>query len=396
MGTYDFDTVWDRRGTDCIKWDQAKERGHKPDELPLWVADMDFQSPPEVIEALHKRVDHGIFGYTDPGESYTYALIAWFGYHYEWIPDKSWCIDVPGVVYGLAQAIKAFTNPGDAVIIQRPVYYPFTSVIETNNRAVANSPLVYDPKTSTYSIDFDDFERTIEKYDAKLFLLCNPHNPGCRAWTKDELRRLGDICVRHNVVVVSDEIHADFVWKPYKHASFASLSEEFANISVTCTSASKSFNLAGLQVATAIIPNEELRAKFSVASEASGYSQANIMGLVAAEAAYTKGQLWLDEVKEYIQGNLEVVKSYLEQTPALKLVEFQATYLPWIDCMGLGLTNEELTKLITHDAKLWLDMGNIFGREGEGFIRLNIATPRSIVEDAMQRLTNAVKGLESE
>ena len=393
LPAYDFDKAIDRRGTGSLKFDHAVARGKSPDLLSLWVADMDFAVPREVSAALVQRAEHGIFGYTDPDDAYFAAVQGWLQDHHGWHTQRSWFVVTPGVVFALAMAVKAYSEPGDAVLIQQPVYYPFTSVIEDNGRRVVNAPLVYDD--GRYEIDWAAFEHAITRNNVKLFLLCNPHNPGGRVWTANELRRLGDICVAHGVVVVSDEIHQDFARPGHRHVVFADLDERFAQSSVTCTSAGKTFNLAGLQVSNIVIPHEGLRAQFKAAVDAAGYSQPNTMGLVATQAAYTYGAPWLVALKEYLEGNWQALKTRLEaEAPELRLVESGSTYLAWIDCRALGLDDEELRCLVEDEAGLWLDLGAIFGPEGSGFIRINIATQRAYLMEAVARLTAAVRARE--
>lgn len=388
---YDFDEVVDRRGTGSLKFDHAVARGKSPDLLSLWVADMDFRVPCEVSAALAQRAEHGIFGYTDPDDAYFAAVQGWLLDCHGWQTCRDWFVVTPGVVFALAMAVKAYTKPGDGVLIQQPVYYPFTSVVEDNGRKVVNAPLTY--ANGCYEIDFAAFERAITAHDVKLFLLCNPHNPGGRVWTAHELSRLGEICVAHGVVVVSDEIHQDFARPGHRHAVFAGLDERFARQSVTCTSAGKTFNLAGLQVSNIVIPNEGLRAQFKAAVDAAGYSQPNAMGLVATQAAYVHGKPWLAALKEYLEGNWRALGMWLEaEAPELRLVESGSTYLAWIDCRALGLDDKELQRLVENEAGLWLDMGAIFGPEGSGFIRINIATQRAYLMEAVARLTAAVQG----
>lgn len=385
----DFDVVIDRTNTNCLKYDFAVKRGKPKDVLPLWVADMDFPTSSYVQDALIAQAVHGIYGYSDSLESYFEAVRCWFLEHYHWEVKEQWLVKTPGVVYALAQAIQAFTEEGDAVLIQRPVYYPFTEVVEDNNRRLVNNPL-YLGEDGRYHIDFADFEHKIESEHVKLFLLCNPHNPVGRAWSREELERMGDICLRHGVLVVSDEIHADYVLHG-THQVFANIKEAFANISVTCTSPSKTFNIPGLQVSNIFIPNEVLRKKFEKRMAAGGYSQVNAAGIVACEAAYRYGSEWHLAVRSYICDNVAYVKEFLaEHLPELTLIEPEATYLLWIDFRSLGLNTAELEKLIVEDAGLWLDGGAIFGEEGVGFERINAACPRVTLTKALEKLEHAI------
>ena len=387
--TYDFDAPVERRGTDSLKFDRAEARGRSSELLSLWVADMDFPTAPEVVQAIRERASHGIFGYTEPGPAYLEALDGWCSRRYGWHVPAEQVTVTPGVVFALAAAVRAFTEPGEAVLIQQPVYYPFTGVVEANGRRVANAPLAFDG--TAYSIDFEAFERTARESGAKLFLLCNPHNPVGRAWTAAELTRLAEICAERGIVVVSDEIHMDFARPGVTHTSLATLGPELACHSAICTSASKTFNLAGLQTANVVIADEELRRSFRAAIERSGYSQPNTLGLVATQAAYEHGQPWLDELKGYLEGNWELLAGTLaERAGELRLVHAESTYLAWVDCRALGLGPRELERFVEDEAGLWLDCGHIFGREGEGFIRINIATQRAYLARALDQLADAV------
>lgn len=391
MGKYNFDEEIDRRNTNCLKYDFAVERGKQEGILPLWVADMDFRTAPEIIDALVKEAQHGIFGYSEVKEDYFEALHQWFLTHFNWKIRKEWLVKTPGVVFTIAAAIRAFTEEGDGVLLCQPVYYPFMECILDNGRKLVNSQLVYED--GKYSIDFEDFEKKIIENHVKLFLLCSPHNPVGRVWSREELTRVGDICLKHQVVVLSDEIHCDFTYEGYTHTPFASISEEFAGNSVVCTAPSKTFNLAGLQVSNIFIPDEKKRKLFIKAVDAAGYSQLNVMGLVAAKAAYTYGEEWLCELKEYLKGNLAFVREFLrENLPQIKLVEPQGTYLIWLDCSGLSLTLGELEELVSKKANLWLDGGFIFGKETEQFQRINIACTRKTLRQALCQLKAAIDG----
>ena len=389
---YNFDEVIDRKNTNSVKHDFHGRNGMPDDAIPLWVADMDFRTPAPVIEALVKSGEHGIFGYSETREDYFLVLQKWFMDNYDWEIQPSWLVKTPGVVFAIAMAVRTLTDKGDAVMIQRPVYYPFSNVIIDNERTLVNNPLIYNE--GTYSIDFEDFETKIIANDVKLFILCNPHNPVGRVWTKEELIRLGDICLKHGVTVVADEIHADFIYNGYRHQVFANIKPEFADITITCTAPSKTFNLAGLQVSNIIISNRELKKAIKNEINNIGHGQINTMGIVACKAAYEHGYEWLQQLKAYLAGNLSFVRNFLaERLPQVKLVEPQGTYLIWLDFKKLGLTEAELEKLIVSDAKLWLDGGTMFGEEGKGFQRINIACPRVILEKAFLQLEAAVNRL---
>ncbi len=386
---YNFDECINRYNTNSIKYDFAKEKGKPTDTLPLWLADMDFQPPLEVREVLVGVSKHGIYGYSEQKESYFLALQSWYKKRLGWQVEPSWLIKTPGVVYAIAGAIRAFTSEGDAVMIQEPVYYPFRKTILANHRKLINNELVY--KDDKYTIDFEDFEAQILKHKVKLFILCNPHNPVGRVWTEEELIQLGDLCVKHHVYIVSDEIHSDFIYEGYQHRVLANLKPEYAQFTITCTSPSKTFNLAGLQVSNIFIQDQVLRKRFKEELQKNAYSQLNIMALKACEAAYTYGEEWLEELKEYLTGNLAFVRRFLEERLSmLQLVEPEGTYLVWIDCRKLGLSPKDRQHLIVNKAKLWLDEGKLFGKSGEDFERINIACPRSTLERALIQLEKAI------
>ncbi|MCL2215271.1 MAG: pyridoxal phosphate-dependent aminotransferase [Treponema sp.] len=381
---YDFDTVIDRKNTSSIKYDPAS-RGKPEDVLPLWVADMDFAAPSCVKDALISRAQHGIFGYSEPCGAYFPAVQEWFKNRFEWSTEKEWILITPGVVNALYLAVRAFTKPGDGIVVQQPVYYPFNSAVQKTGRALLVNELIY--SEGHYRIDFEDFENKIKV--AKLFILCNPHNPVGRVWTNDELIRMGEICLRYGITVIADEIHQDIIFPPYKHHVFAALDKRFSDFTVTCTSPSKTFNLAGLQHANIFIPSEQLRALFKQEYENCGLSQPGIMGLVSCEAAYTGGAQWLDALINYLAGNMSLINEFLHNyIPKIKLVKPEGTYLAWLDFSELGLSDNELNNAITHKAKLWLNNGPTFGRGGNGFQRLNAACPRSLLQNALERLRN--------
>ncbi len=389
---YDFDTVVERRGTDSLKYDASRAREKGEELLPMWVADMDFRTAPEILARLHQVVEHGIFGYSDGGEAYFEAVRGWYGSRFAWTVKKEWLIKTPGVVYALAASVRAFTEEGDAVLLQQPVYYPFGQVIRENGRRVINNPLKL--ADGHYEIDFEDFEEKIIRERVKLFLLCNPHNPVGRVFSEQELRKMGEICKKHGVLVVSDEIHSDFVYPGREHRVFASLSPAYEAMSVTCTAPSKTFNLAGLQVSNIFIPDEGMRGRFLHEMRKTGYSQVNRMGLAACQAAYEQGGPWLAALKEYLADNVAYVREFLQENlPEITLIEPEGTYLLWLDFRKLGLTEEEREELLFERAGLWLDSGVMFGDEGEGFERINIACPRKTLEQAMSRLAAAVGAL---
>lgn len=391
---YNFDEIIDRRNTDCLKYDFAVERGKPADVLPLWVADMDFRTAPGIIERAVADASLGIYGYTESKEDYFRAIADWYETYFDWKVERRWLVKTPGIVFAIGVAVQALTKPGEAVMIQQPVYYPFSEVIQDSDRKLVNSPLVL--QDGHYEIDFADFEQKIVDEKVKLFVLCSPHNPVGRVWKKEELQRIGNICLKYGVKVVSDEIHSDFVYEGVRHYVFAAVDKRFADISIICTAPSKTFNLAGLQVSNIFIPNPQIRQVFRKQMSAVGYSQVNMIGLHACKAAYETGREWLEELKQYLKGNLEYVRGYLQENlPQIKLIEPEGTYLIWLDCRGLGLTEEKLEHLIVQEAKLWLDSGAIFGVDGEGFERINIACPRAVLAEALKRLKAAVDALET-
>lgn len=398
MTTYNFDKIINRKGTNCLKYDFALERGKPSEVLPLWVADMDFQVSEEITKSLHAAVEHGIYGYTQPKDPYYNAIMNWMKKNHQWETKREWIVKTPGVVFALGAAVKAFTEPGDAVLIQNPVYYPFTNIIRDNDRKVIDNTLVYEEEPSAgipqYRIDYEDFERKIEQENIKLFILCNPHNPVGRVWTREELQKLGEICLKHHVIVVSDEIHNDFVYPGYEHTVFANVDARFAEFTVVCTAPSKTFNLAGLQISNIFIPNATLREAFRKEIDKTGYDEPNALGTVACEAAYRAGEEWLDQLREYLLGNLNFLRSYLqEKIPRIHLVEPEGTYLVWLDCRELGISGKELDQFIVEKAGLWLDGGAMFGPSGADFQRVNIACPRATLELALDKLKAAVDNL---
>ncbi|GLC80549.1 MalY/PatB family protein [Lacrimispora brassicae] len=390
--TFDFNEVIDRKNTNSIKYDFALRRGKPENLLPLWVADMDFRVCGKILEALHQRVDHGIFGYSEVQDEYFETVRGWMEKKHNWKVESRWMIKTPGVVFALAMAVQAFTEPGDGVMIQQPVYYPFSEVIEDNDRIIVDNTL-YLGDDGKYHMDFEDFERKAEQFHVKLFFLCNPHNPVGRVWTREELERLGEICIKQDIIVVSDEIHHDFIFQG-GHLVFADLSEELKKRTITCTSPSKTFNLAGLQISNIFIADQKLRRKFRRQVGAAGYSQLNSLGLTACQAAYRYGEEWHDQLMEYLRANISYVREFLkEKIPKIRLIEPEGTYLVWLDFKELGLREEEREDLIIKKAGLWLDSGAMFGPAGEGFERINIACPRSILKQAMENLEQAIKTL---
>ena len=388
MNKYNFDEVIDRKNTNSLKWDYAKRRGKPEDVIPLWVADMDFKAPKEVIDALIAKASHGIFGYSEPMDDYFDALANWVINHYYWNPEKRKFVLTYGVVGGICTLINVITNEGDGILINQPVYYPFMESIIENKRKLVTSNLVY--KDYKYEIDFIDLENKIKNENVKLYLLCNPHNPVGRVWKKEELQKISDICKKYHVFVLSDEIHADFIYKNYKFTSFESVDDlDYAAIA---TAPSKTFNLAGLHNANIYIKYDSIRRRFRHELNKEGYSQSNIMGIISCQAAYQYGSDYHKELLEYLENNLDFVRNYLNnKINKIKLIEPEGTYLIWLDCSGLGLSDKDLNNLILNKAKLWIDEGNIFGKSGENFIRINIATQKSLLNKALDNLYEALK-----
>ena len=378
---YDFDKIIVRRGTNSLKYDFVGEYGKPEGVLPMWVADMDFSAPPEVLEDIQKSVAHGVLGYTIPRSDYYSAVSEWFGSRFGYHATEEQTIKSSGLVFALVRAVCAFTAPGDAVIIQTPVYHLFYNIVLDNNRTLVTNPLIYD--NGKYSIDFDDFERKIIDLGVKLFILCSPHNPVGRVWTRLELDRLNNICVKHDVIVISDEIHCDFVWRGYTHTCFGLLNEN----AVIATAPTKTFNLAGLHVSNIFVKNENLRDKLKAEMNRCGNSGLTSPGIIACQSAYAKGSAWLEALKAYLEKNIRLTREFLSaQLPKIKVIEPEGTYLIWLDFSEYGLTQTELDRRITEGAKLWLNTGTMFGDDGKGFQRINVACPKTILIEALERL----------
>ena len=387
---YDFDTPIDRTHTWSIKHDFKKENGKADDILPLWVADMDFRSPDSVVEALKKAVDHGIFGYSRADESYFDAVAAWYQKRHHLTLQPEWMTCTPGIVFALSIAVRAFTQEGDAVLIQPPVYHPFSRAILRNKRTLVENPLVL--KDGHYEMDLEDLEQKVLDEHVKLMILCNPHNPVGRVWTREELTSLADICLRHHVYVISDEIHGDFVWQGHEQAPYASISEEACLHSMMCTAPSKTFNLAGMATSNLFIPDPEMRRKFRSELLDVGQENMNRLGLFACRAAYEGGGEWLDQLIGYLAGNLALVRDFCKnRVPQIQLVEPEGTYLAWLDCRELGMTDDELMAFFSDEAKVWLDPGTHSGEQGSGFMRFNLGSSRSVIAQALDQIEAAWK-----
>ena len=387
---YDFDTPIDRTHTWSIKHDFKKENGKADDILPLWVADMDFRSPDSVVEALKKAVDHGIFGYSRADESYFDAVAAWYQKRHHLTLQPEWMTCTPGIVFALSIAVRAFTQEGDAVLIQPPVYHPFSRAILRNKRTLVENPLVL--KDGHYGMDLEELEQKVLDEHVKLMILCNPHNPVGRVWTREELTALADICLRHHVYVISDEIHGDFVWQGHEQTPYASISEEACLHSMMCTAPSKTFNLAGMATSNLFIPDPEMRRKFRSELLDVGQENMNRLGLFACRAAYEGGGEWLDQLIGYLAGNLALVRDFCKnRVPQIQLVEPEGTYLAWLDCRELGMTDDELMAFFSDDAKVWLDPGTHSGEQGSGFMRFNLGSSRSVIAQALDQIEAAWK-----
>ena len=383
---YNFDEFVERKGTNCIKYDANERFFGKDDILPLWVADMDFKTPDFIMEAIRKRADHEILGYTYRPDSCTEAILNWLKNRHGWQIDKEWLHYSPGVVPALAFSVQVYTNPGDEVIVQPPVYFPFFSAVKNNNREMVENPLVL--KDGRYCFDLDDLEKKISP-KTRLLFLCNPQNPGGMSWTKEELKALGDICLKNNIIVVSDEIHSDLTFKGKKHIPFATLNDELAQNSVTLMAPSKTFNIAGLSTSYLIIPNKELFEKYDELMKASHVYQGNLFGNIAMEAAYSKGLDWLNQMMDYVEGNYEFMESFLKKNlPAVRPMKPDATYLVWLDFSELGLKDRDLNEKIL-ETGLGLNKGVMFGKQGRGFMRINIACPLTTLEEALKKLVSA-------
>lgn len=382
---YNFDEIIPRHGTNSVKWDSVADA----DVLPMWVADMDFRVAPAITQTLQQRVAHGIFGYACVPDAYYESVIRWFKRRHNLEIQKDWIIYTSGVVPAISAIIKALTQPGDRVLIQGPVYNCFYSSIRNNGCEVVSNSLV--AEGSTFRIDYEDLEEKASDERVKLMLLCNPHNPAGRVWTHEELTRIGDICLRHGVFVVADEIHCELVYPGYSYTPFASLSETIRQHSVTCLSPSKGFNIAGLQIANIVAPNAEVRKKIDKAININEVCDVNPFGILATIAAYNEGEEWLLQLLDYLKGNYETLAQFCQQyLPNFPITTLEGTYLVWMDCRSLGLSSEELEHRLVKEAKLWLNAGTMYGSEGEGFMRWNIACPRSVMLQGLERFRDFV------
>lgn len=389
---YNFDEKIERANTNCIKWDSAERAHGDKDIIPLWIADMDFKVPEEVVQAIKERADHGVFGYTRRSKESYEAVISWMKRRYDWDVEREWIKFAPGVVPGLNIIVEAFTKPGDEVIIQTPVYHPFYSIIKNSGCQIVENPLKC--VKGRYEMDFDNLKKVISK-KTRMIILCSPHNPVGRVWTSEELTNLGNIALENNIIVVSDEIHGDLVYKPNKHTVFATISKEFADNSIICTAPNKTFNIAALKTANIIIKNKKLRDRYSVQFEKSFIEGPTVLGDVAQTAAYNHGEQWYEELMEYLTGNLEYTLNFFKtRIPKIKVSRPEGTYLLWLDCSALHMSNEDLNEFFLKKCKVWFNNGENFGKAGSNFLRLNIATSRSTLKEAFERIEKEINAIE--
>ncbi|MFO7882162.1 MAG: PatB family C-S lyase [Kosmotogaceae bacterium] len=388
---FNFDSVVERKGTSCFKWDYAEEIFGESEILPMWVADMDFKSPVEVIKAIEDRAKHGVFGYTARPDSLYESVISWLEKRFDWKVEKEWILFTPGVVPAIDLAIQAYTNPDDAVIIQPPVYHPFFGAVENNNRRLIENPLKFEE--GKYRIDFDDLENKITN-KTKMLILCSPHNPVGRVWNINELKKLGHFAKDNGIFLISDEIHADIVYRPYSHTPFLNADAAFEEFSIVCMAPSKTFNLAGLETSFVVIKNKSIREEYEKYIKKYSLWMTNIFGIVATEAAYKYGEPWLCGLLNYLDGNIKYIEDFIQQRlPEVEFYKPEGTYLAWLDFRKLGLSNKGLKEFLIQKGKVGLNNGHDFGKEGEGFQRLNFGCPRSLLKDGLERIEKAINTL---
>lgn len=392
---YDFNEIIDRSNTQCLKWDflpqffgKKVRQGDPSKLLPFWIADMDFRAPEPLIVALEHRIKHGIFGYSGFSSSYYESVISWFKRRHNWNIQKEWFVYTPGIIPALNFIIQEFSEVGDKILVQNPVYYPFFESIKNNRRQIQLNPLKI--VKNHYEMDFDNLKQQIEGPKVKIMILCSPHNPVGRVWSSDELKKIGKICLDHNILLISDEIHSDIVYPGHKHINLASISEELSDQIITCTSASKTFNLAGLQTSNIIIKNEQIRNRFKQRVLSAGINEPNPIGALATEICYNECEDWFDQLLVYLQSNLEYVKNYIQANLSdIKIFEPEGTYLLWMDFRAWNKNYQELEDFMLNKAQVALDEGYIFGPEGEGFERINIATPKAYLIECLNRIYRA-------
>ncbi|MED9969706.1 MAG: MalY/PatB family protein [Ruminococcus sp.] len=379
---YDFDAMHNRRIAGDIKYNCPS------DVIPMWVADMDFKVPNEISDALIKEAKHGIFGYKEPDEEYMSLVTQWYKLRFDWEIRPEHIITSPGVMFSIGASINALTEIGDSILICQPVYYPFSKIVTANKRKLVISELT--ETNGRYQFNFDDIETKIKKHSVKMFLLCSPHNPVGRVWTKDELKKIGNICLANNVTIVSDEIHSDFIYQGNTHTPLASLSDELAEMTVSCTAPSKTFNLAGLQASNAVVSNPVLRKKIDKAIAATGYFELNTMAIASTKAAYKYGGDWLDGLLTYLEKSRQILKEAFPKDSPISLIQPEGTYLAWLDCRKTGLSSGRLYDIFLNNARVWLHKGDTFGQSGNGFMRLNFACPHSVLTEAIDRINYSI------
>ncbi|WP_407309263.1 MalY/PatB family protein [Desulfosporosinus sp. SB140] len=385
---YDFDKLYDRRRTGSIKWDFNQRIFGREDVLPLWVADMDFLAPEAVVEALVNRAKHGIYGYTDGMDEYYDSLTAWMAERHSWQIQRDWIVFSPGIVPALNELVRALTKPGDKILLQSPVYPPFFQAIKNHGRELVNSQL--NLVNGKYVMNFEDLEEKFA-HGVKMMILCSPHNPVGRVWQREELERLGRLCLTYDVLVISDEIHSDLIYNGYRHIPLSSLTPELASQSIVCTAPSKTFNLAGLQTSNLIIPNKKYREAYKSSANLTGIHHPNLFGITALETAYREGREWLEQLMLYLQGNLEFLTSFIaRELPQIGVIQPEGTYLVWLDFRALDLEPKTLQEFLVHKAGVGLNAGYAFGAGGEGFERINIGCPRSVLEEGLERIKKAL------
>ena len=388
---YDFDKIIDRTGTESLKWVYPRKVLKVEDAIPMWVADMDFEAPPAVVEAIRNRAAHGVYGYPLIPPSFWQAAIGWLKRRHGWEIRKDWMAKTPGIVPALNYSVRAFTKPGDGVIIQTPVYFPFYHAVENNGRRVVRNALRFDGRR--YTMDLEDLERKLDE-GSRMLILCSPHNPVGRVWTRDELEALGRLAKERDLVVVSDEIHADLVYSGHRHHVLAALSSDLADRTVTCIAPSKTFNIPGLSTAVVIASNPKLLGAFKDETERAGFELGQVFGIIGFEAAYSQGDDWLDELLPYLEANVDFMEKFLEaQIPAIRLVRPEGTYLALLDCRGLGLEPAALNDFFLNKARVYFSDGVLFGEEAAGFVRINFGCPRALLVEALERIERAVKNL---
>jgi len=392
MKNYNFDEITDRKNTSCIKWDYTKEFLGEADVLPMWVADMDFKTPDFIIDAVKERATHEIYGYSMRPHGYYQSIVDWVKNLHGWKIEKDWIVFSPGIVPAVNMAVLAFTQPGDEIIVQPPVYFPFFTAVTDHHRKLVYNQLKLE--NGNYSMNFDDLKKKITS-QTRMIIISNPHNPVGRAWTEMELKELAEICIKNKILILSDEIHSDLVFKPHHHKVVAKLSGEISDHTLTMMAPSKTFNLAGMSTSSVIISNPDLRKTFKAMLDRLHLGLGNIFGAAASEAAYTFGSDWLDQMQDYVKGNIDFVNEFLKSNlPHVKMIYPEATYMVWLDFRELNLSREELNNLLLRNAKLGLNDGEVFGPGGVGFQRMNLACPRSYIETAMNQLKSAIEQLQ--